>query len=220
MGKFLPAVPNPNLLKAIDTIGNAAAQKAEMALAGERGKRALDYTQEFLWVIDRIKEADARLHELAEAEKLNERGRIVPEALTPERREELMKAVLEEIVKRGHGHEFNSDTFCHLCRIGTLEKNLEESVRILSILVEMGEVFCLACNNRAVAYYRLGRYEEAIADCTRAIETERDGDYEEYQLYYRNRGRAYCARGMHEQALVDFKVANALGARLLEAEIR
>ena len=55
------------------------------------------------------------------------------------------------------------------------------------------------------AHFHLGEYDDAIADCDQAISLNPD-----YSAAYEIRGRAYDAKGMHEQAETDFQKARGL----------
>jgi len=60
-------------------------------------------------------------------------------------------------------------------------------------------------NNRAAAFHRTGRLDEAIADYSKAIELD-PGEFS----YYNNRGTAYSARLQYDLALADYEKAYGL----------
>lgn len=67
-------------------------------------------------------------------------------------------------------------------------------------------------NHRGLAKSRLGRYREAVADFTVALEDD-DGNVQAYA----NRGVAYAKLGARTEALADFEVALAIDAGLRQA---
>jgi tetratricopeptide (TPR) repeat protein len=56
--------------------------------------------------------------------------------------------------------------------------------------------------NRGLAYCGKGLHDQAIADCTKAIELEPD-----WAEPYVNRGGAYVGKGLHDQAMADYTKA-------------
>ena len=54
--------------------------------------------------------------------------------------------------------------------------------------------------NRGWTYFRMGNYEQAIADYNQALQLDPDDG-----LIYRNRAEAYEAMGNKDQAIADYK---------------
>lgn len=78
--------------------------------------------------------------------------------------------------------------------------------------IHLDESFALAYNNRGFAHYKLGRFDAAVADCTRAVELDPHLFYA-----YNNRGLAYFRSGNLEQAITDFQTAIHLNPQYTQA---
>ena len=83
--------------------------------------------------------------------------------------------------------------------------------RFFMSLVVTG-IFVLGCadsktyTNQGVDHIRKGDWDQAILDCTKAIEIDsRDA------IAYNNRGAAYGMKGDYGQAILDYKRACELG---------
>ena len=57
-----------------------------------------------------------------------------------------------------------------------------------------------AYNNRCLSYNKLGKYDLAIADCTKSLELKNPGS----QFPYKNRGDAHAGRGDYDSAIADY----------------
>jgi tetratricopeptide (TPR) repeat protein len=68
--------------------------------------------------------------------------------------------------------------------------------------IALNSDFVAAFNGRGTAYGLQGRYDEAIADFTRAIFLDPGN-----ALYYANRGVAFAQAGRRAEALSDFQHA-------------
>jgi protein O-mannosyl-transferase len=78
--------------------------------------------------------------------------------------------------------------------------------------IRINDAAWVAHNNRADARIRGGAYEQAIADCSRAIELRSN-----YPEAYNNRGTALSSMGQYEQAIADFTRAIELRPRYAKA---
>ena len=57
-----------------------------------------------------------------------------------------------------------------------------------------------AYNNRCLSYNKLGKYDLAIADCTKSLDLKNPGP----QFPYKNRGDAYAGKGDYDHAIADY----------------
>ena len=60
----------------------------------------------------------------------------------------------------------------------------------------------MAYSNRGLAYFTMGDYDRAIADCGQAIRLDPG-----YAWSYKNRGSAYYMKKDYDKAIVDFEAA-------------
>lgn len=79
-----------------------------------------------------------------------------------------------------------------------------ESIKHYDKSISLEPYFVDAYNNRGSAYFRLGQYQPAIEDFTKAIRFSNDVNT---HTYYNNRGSAYCKLGQYEPAMEDFTKA-------------
>ena len=70
-----------------------------------------------------------------------------------------------------------------------------------------------ALNNRGVVRHDKGKYDEAIADYTLAIDCTRKND----PTRYVNRGNSYGAKGDYDKAIDDFSEAIRLNPKFAKA---
>jgi Tfp pilus assembly protein PilF len=74
------------------------------------------------------------------------------------------------------------------------------------------EESALAYFNRGLAYSRMGQFDKAVDDYTRAIALKHS-----YYIAYLNRGMAFNEMGQFDKAILDFDEAIAIGPRYYEA---
>ena len=67
--------------------------------------------------------------------------------------------------------------------------------------------------NRGLAYYKAGKYDEAVADYSRVISSTPDANAE----LYNNRAIAYLKKGDYENAVKDYSTVISMNPRLPEA---
>lgn len=82
------------------------------------------------------------------------------------------------------------------------------------MVAESGEFTALDFTNRGGTYHVLGRYEEALADCTRAITLDPND-----ALAFHIRGNTYHALGHHEEALADCTRAIEIDPNYADANV-
>jgi len=80
---------------------------------------------------------------------------------------------------------------------------LQQTVKILTRMIELNPEDAKTYNNRGVAYAELSQYENAINDYTKAIEI----DYRYAETYY-NRGNSYVELNQYENAINDYTKRN------------
>ncbi len=73
-----------------------------------------------------------------------------------------------------------------------------------SASIRLNPRHAVAYNNRALEYLELGFYKEALEDCDKALEMEREASF------YDSRAQVYFALDNYAKALEDFKEANHL----------
>ena len=87
--------------------------------------------------------------------------------------------------------------------------NLQEAIKLYSEAIQIKPDFAQSYSNRGFAYLRLGNNQQAIADCTKAIEL----DPTFVKNAYINRGRAYSALGKKQEAIADYNKAIELNPK-------
>lgn len=81
--------------------------------------------------------------------------------------------------------------------------NNEAAKKNLSDLIFLEEDLVFAYKYRAAVFAKLGRYEEAASDCSKAIELEKDDD-ESLAALYNDRGLAYFYMNEYSKSLSDY----------------
>lgn len=89
-----------------------------------------------------------------------------------------------------------------------------ESIKYYDNSIRQEPYFADAYNNRGSAYFRLGQYQHAIEDFTKAIRVNNDFNTHTYR---NNRGGAYFKLGQYEYAIEDFTKAISGKPDYLEA---
>ncbi len=79
-----------------------------------------------------------------------------------------------------------------------LDENASFGLPLMNLLLRLYPRAPILVAQRGYAYYNLGDYEQATADCSEAIRLD-----PEYAVAYNNRGYAYCQLGDYEQAIAD-----------------
>jgi len=90
-----------------------------------------------------------------------------------------------------------------------LQENMADHMKALDLLnraIELNPNDAINYNNRGVALYKLGRYQQAIKDFNRAIHLDPNDLYA-----YNNRGDAYYDLGKKNRACNDWRKACYLG---------
>lgn len=129
---------------------------------------------------------------------------------------------------------------------GVEARDVQEQIEHYTHAISIDSAYSEAYNNRAVAYRRLGDYDQALADYTMAIQHDstylaaitnrgvayyRIGDYEHaledqsmaiafdstYYTAYNNRGVIYHQLGEYEEAIADYTLALRYKENFLDA---
>ena len=90
-----------------------------------------------------------------------------------------------------------------------LQEDMADHMKALDLLskaIELNPTDAINYNNRGVALYKLGRYQQAIKDFNRAIHLDPNDLYA-----YNNRGNAYYELGKKNRACDDWRKACDLG---------
>lgn len=102
--------------------------------------------------------------------------------------------------------------------------NYEEAVAAYTEAIDAGDNVIIAYANRCYANQSLGRYQEAIDDCTRSLElasesAEAGEDIEGFSRWevLNNRAVSYMSQGRYEDALADLDEAVALNPDYADA---
>lgn len=82
---------------------------------------------------------------------------------------------------------------------GVNEKSARQKIIYYDKAIELKPSYSEAYNNRGVAYYGMGKYDQALADYSQAIRYRSD-----YARAYCNRGLVYKRKKQYDQALADY----------------